>query len=216
MSDILSGQDIIDNYTQELQPSGPVLQSFLNEIVAWETFRMKERQEQKPATNLAEYRGCIVKQGCVVALAFTRYRQNLVERVYHDRRPFSTELTMYRIGDGLAYIHGEGWANNEITPLNIMFGANTDIPRIVNFGSCNLEGQQHLMRGGPTMWNDDPNFDREYARFKNDAIGVARIRHWLENLEAYNWYTPRDRDRHRIQGHHGQLDLQGKTCFICK
>ncbi len=61
----------------------------LGEILLREA-RIGEFLINHPHPNVASYHGCVVRGGRVESLCFTKYHQNLVERIYHDTRPFDT------------------------------------------------------------------------------------------------------------------------------
>lgn len=163
-----------------------------------------------PHPNVATYHGCILRGGCIRSLCFTRYHQNLVERIYHDTRTFSRQDCLQEIKRGIQHLHSLGIVHNDINPSNVMLTMD-DTAVIIDFNSCCKEGEEGHM-GSTFQWTDG-SYNNNCAEFENDMCGLRKINEWLHDPAPFHWNGLEDRTRHEQQGHHGQL---GEECFICR
>ena len=180
----------------------------LGELVLREA-RIGEILIKHPHPNVAVYHGCIVRGGRITSLCFTRYHQNLVERIYHDPRPFDTQNCLHEIEKGIQHLHSLGIVHNDINPNNIMVTME-DTAVIIDFNSCRKQGEEGFMQS-TYKWTD-ASYNERCAEFENDMCGLRKIRDWLHDPLPFHWMGYTDRIRHKEQGHHGQL---GRNCFIC-
>lgn len=181
----------------------------LGELVLREA-RIGEILMGHPHPNVATYHGCILRGGRIRSLCFTRYHQNLVERIYHDTRTFSRQDCLQEIKRGIQHLHSLGIVHNDINPSNVMLTMD-DTAVIIDFNSCCKEGEEGHM-GSTFKWTDD-SYNNNSAEFENDMCGLRKIREWLHDPAPFHWSGLEDRARHEQQGHHGQL---GEECFICR
>lgn len=134
---------------------------------------------KNPHPNLAEFRGCLLKDGRIVGILLKRYALTLSTRVeVHAQPRFDAALFLQHIHAGVAHLHGLGLAHNDLNPENIMMDEQ-DRPVIIDMGSAKRFGE-HMSQGGTPDWND--GFGEVSSR-GNDEIGLEKIREWLEAFE---------------------------------
>jgi serine/threonine protein kinase len=167
----------------------------------------------RPHPNVATYHGCIVEDGRIAGLCFTKYPQTPVNRMYHDNRSFDVQCCLQQIEEGIRHLHGLGLVHNDINPSNVMLDKN-DHAVIIDLDSCCQEGKVDAMCG-TYMWTDD-GYDDNCAKRENDFCGLRKIRDWIEDPEPFHWNSWKDKEKHQQQGHHGQLDREGRECYLCK
>ncbi|CAF9908006.1 hypothetical protein IMSHALPRED_006556 [Imshaugia aleurites] len=181
----------------------------LGEVMLQEA-RIGEMLKDNPHPNVATYHGCIVREGRIASLCFTRYHQTLVYRIYHDPRRLDTQSCLQEIKKGIEHLHSLGIVHNDINPSNVMLTVD-DTAVIIDFNSCRKKGEEGYM-AGTYMWTD-ASYDENRADFQNDMCGLRKIREWLHNPAPFHWNGLGDRLRHKQRGHHGQLR---RDCFICR
>lgn len=150
--------------------------------------RVGESLMQHPHPNVATYHGCVVRRGRIARLCFTWYYQNLVDRVYHDTRPFDIERCLQDISKGIQHLHSLGIVHNDITPNNIML-TSEDAAVVIDFDSCLKEGEKGFMES-TRMWTD-ASYSHEYAKFENDLCGLRKIREWLHDPTPFELHVMR-------------------------
>ncbi|CAF9942571.1 MAG: hypothetical protein ALECFALPRED_009821 [Alectoria fallacina] len=171
--------------------------------------RIVEMLMGHPHPNVARYHGCVVREGHIASLCFTRYHQTLVERIYHDTRPFDPHVCLQEIKKGIQHLHSIGIIHNDINPSSVML-CTDDTAVIIDFNSCRKKGEEGWMEG-TYRWTD-ASYNNNCAEFENDKCGLRKIREWLRDPAPFHWNGVEDRTRHKQQAHHGQF---GKDCFIC-
>ena len=77
-----------------------------------------EQLQRNPHKNIARYWGCIVANGRVTGLCFSRYQETLFDRLDPyldpaDRRPVDRERCLVQIRSGLAHLHMLHLAHND-------------------------------------------------------------------------------------------------------
>jgi serine/threonine protein kinase len=120
--------------------------------------------------NIAQYRGCIVRDNRLVGLCLMKYDMTLAEKHKDHDRPLPPAI-LKGIESGIQHLHGLGIVHNDINPSNIMFKANDDTPVIIDFDSCGQEGDK-LLKAGTMGWSDE-GFD--LATIRNDSYGLKKI-----------------------------------------
>ncbi|WEW57693.1 hypothetical protein PRK78_003160 [Emydomyces testavorans] len=139
--------------------------------------RICEQLQHSPHKNIAKYWGCIIEDGRVKGLCFSRYKESLFDRLDPnldpaDRRPLNREKCLMEIRNGLAHLHGLRLAHNDVTARNIMLTEDDDTPIFINFDACLPEGcPLGLKRGIAHQFNRDVTM----SSFQNDEFGLRRI-----------------------------------------
>jgi serine/threonine protein kinase len=124
--------------------------------------KTNERLMKHPHPNLAVYVGCVVHDGLIVRLVFRRYLKILSDHVAQATRPSDFSLQernecMDSIEAGVAHLHEQDLAHNDISPENIMFDHN-NVPILIDLDSCAPIGTKIAKGGHVTGWRG-PLFD---------------------------------------------------------
>lgn len=130
---------------------------------------------KNPHPNVARYHGCIVKDGFIKGLVFTRYSLNLNERAA-ESIPIKIDPLVKLIKKGVKHLHSMGLAHNHIHPTNIML-RDDDQPVIIDFSSVLAHGQalEGWGAGAPPWIPPEATKSDEY----NDHYALQQIYHWL-------------------------------------
>jgi serine/threonine protein kinase len=137
--------------------------------------RVCEILRKSPHPNIAKYYGCIVYNSRIMGLCFANYGMNLLEMVNNDSRPVSTDFLMSQICSGVSHLHSLGLVHCDINPMNVVMDKGT--PIIVDFDSCQKEGESFGIKGGTRGWTDE---QFTVARREIDYYGISMIRAFLE------------------------------------
>lgn len=124
--------------------------------------------------NVATYLGCIVRDGRIRGLCFTRYSMTLAQRMRMGT-PFDKELCLQGIERGILHMHSLGLVHNDINPSNIMID-DADRPVIIDFDSSQHEGDKLGIKAGTWDWSIE---DAEYAQRENDFFGLSKLKSYL-------------------------------------
>jgi len=127
-----------------------------------------------PHPNIAQYLGCIVENDKITGLCFVKYGMDLRQRVTEDSRPCDADLFFQGIQEGIQHLHSLGLIHCDINPTNILMDGDT--PVIVDFDSCQRNGEKLGLKGGTLDW---ANLDFKFARPENDEYGLSKIRDFL-------------------------------------
>ncbi|KAF8534456.1 kinase-like domain-containing protein [Trichophaea hybrida] len=134
------------------------------------------RHHQHP--NVAKYLGCIVDNDRIVGLCLPKYSKTLLQLVQEGVH-IDIDSCLDGIKRGIDHLHGLGYIHNDINSNNIMFDAGDDTPIIIDFDSCQLEGDILGIKSGTFMWCDESSV---VAVRQNDYYGLLRIRNFLEDM----------------------------------
>ena len=126
-----------------------------------------------PHPNIAEYLGCVEKNGRINGLCFVKYSMDLIQRV-ETGRPLDSDYYLQSIESGIHHLHALGLIHNDSNPRNIMVGED-DRPIIIDFDSCKQEGEE-LWKLGTPGWAIE---NAEYARPENDFFSFCAIKKYL-------------------------------------
>ena len=155
--------------------SGVLSQMPIADLIIQEAL-VYEQLQQSPHKNIAKYWGCIVTDGKVTGLCFSRYQETLFDRLDPsvdpaDRRPLNREKCLKEIRCGLSHLHRLGLAHNDVTAHNIML-TEDDTPIITDFDSCLPEGQPLGLKPGVAA---ECNCSVTMSSLENDEFGLRRI-----------------------------------------
>ena len=150
-----------------------------------------ELLSRKPHPNIAEYLGCIIKDGLIRGICLTRYEETLGQRVnpsgikkrrfqYGEQRLRSRRNFARDIASGLKHLHSIGLVHNDIKPSNIMIKEG-ETPIIIDFDSCVPEGQPLHQVGRTSLWHDK---QVDVAIPSNDLDALQEISEWLSDKEV--------------------------------
>ena len=103
--------------------------------------KLCEILRNNPHPNIATYRGCVVEEGRITGLCFTKHRQTLRERAEDTSRPLNQEHCLQGIEAGIRHLHSLAFVHNDINIANVMFLDDEDVPIIIHFDSCGKEGE---------------------------------------------------------------------------
>lgn len=143
----------------------------LTEVEACEILR------RNPHPNIAQYLGCVSRDGRIRGLCFVRYSMTLLQRL-KDTTPFDKALCLQGIQSGISHMHELGLIHNDLNLSNIMMDG--DNPVIIDFDSCKPEGDKLGLKAGTVGWAMD---DLVYAKRENDFYSLSKIREILIGAE---------------------------------
>jgi len=131
-----------------------------------------ELLRKHPHPNVAQYLGCVVRTATnqIMGLCFVRYEMTLADRLNDQHCPLNRDVCLSGIELGLKHLDSLGLIHNDVNPCNIMFQAD-DIPVIIDFDSCQREGDK-LLKGGTWGWSDETT---RFASRGNDYYGLKKI-----------------------------------------
>lgn len=141
----------------------------LTEVEACEVLR------NHPHPNIAQYLGCVVKDGRIRGLCFTRYTTTL-SQILKDKTSFDRSRCLRGIEAGVQHMHGLGLVHNDLNPSNIMMEG--DHPIIIDFDSCKREGDMLGPKAGSSGWTLD---DEDHAKRDNDLYSLSKMLAALRN-----------------------------------
>ena len=161
-----------------------VKERMLREVQAYEML------SRKPHPNIAEYLGCMVKDGLIRGICLTKYDETLGQRVnpsgvkkrrfqYGEQRLRSRRNLAKDLASGLKHLHSLGLIHNDIKPSNIMVKGG-ETPVIIDFDSSAPEGQPLDEVGRTRLWHD-PQVNT--ALPSNDFDALDEIVEWLSDRE---------------------------------
>ncbi|KAF4617042.1 hypothetical protein G7Y89_g15107 [Cudoniella acicularis] len=116
---------------------------------------------------------------------FTRAPEPLPQKYYvkqpippyyddaEDSRPFDADLFSRDIKEGMEHLHTLGLIHCDLKQTNIMMDG--DIPLIIDFGSCQRDGEV-LSEGGKSGWTSE---GFKFTRPENGQYGLSKIRDFL-------------------------------------
>jgi serine/threonine protein kinase len=136
----------------------------LTEVEACEVLRIH------PHPNIAQYLGCVVRDGRIRGLCFAKYSITL-SQMLKDETPFHRSHCLSGIEAGVRHMHDLGLVHNDLNPSNIMMDG--DNPVIIDFDSCKREGDKLGSKAGTCGWTLD---GEDYARRENDLYSLSKIR----------------------------------------
>ena len=124
-----------------------------------------------PHPNIASYLGCVRDEGLVTGLCFVRYKETLSDRLRDSNRPLNLRSCLKGVKNGLDHLHNLGLNHNDINPANIMLDGE-DVPIIIDFDSCQREGDLSFGIGTPGWTNGSITGISER---KNDDFGLMQL-----------------------------------------
>ena len=135
--------------------------------------------------NIAEYLGCVVRDGCVAALVFPKYYETLAERLKRGCEPADVAEVVPGLRSAIAHLYTMDLSHNDINPTNIMFAGRQDTtPILIDFDSCR-EVNKPLFKGCTYEWGD---LNATTARKEHDENAVelieAHLKTYTMNFKA--------------------------------
>ena len=99
-----------------------------------------ELLRKHPHKNVGSNLGCVKGGDSVTGLCFVKCMETLSERLEDFTRPLNLDTCLTGVKEGLEHLHSLGLNHNDINPANIILNVQ-DVPIIVDFNSCQLEGE---------------------------------------------------------------------------
>ncbi|KAK3294256.1 kinase-like domain-containing protein [Chaetomium fimeti] len=133
--------------------------------------------KKHPHPNLAQYHGCLVDNGRITGLCFTKYKSDL-EKTLSERKDITEKEKLgyiKAIGDGIHHLHQLGLAHNDINPSNIMMDG--EKPVIIDFDSTRPIGEKLGDKAGTFEWELE---GAELSEPGNDLYGLNKIQEEVE------------------------------------
>lgn len=152
----------------------------LNEIAVYEMLK------HHPHPNIVHYHGVVIRDGWVVGIALSRLQHDLGDAyggwtcdVPEDYEPSSEEKAdrarwMKNIENGLAHLHGLGFAHNDLKQGNVMIDENGNAI-LIDFGGSAEFGKEVQSYGCPG-WD---MVHKGISSRENDTNGLKQIREKL-------------------------------------
>ncbi|CAF9912625.1 MAG: hypothetical protein GOMPHAMPRED_007711 [Gomphillus americanus] len=145
---------------------------------------MKEVQiceilRQSPHQNVAEYLGCLVEDGRVRGLCFSRYPSTLRRYLSEQVEPLEISKCVDGIKKGMRHLHKLGLTHNDLNPDNIM--VKNGEPVIIDFDSCVREGEPLGFKAGTEGW---ALRGAVVGRRENDLYSLQKIETFLIQLQG--------------------------------
>ncbi len=137
--------------------------------------------KKQPHPNIAQYHGCLVENGRITGLCFTKYTSDL-ERTLAKRKDITEgEKLAYSkaIEDGIRHLHQLGLAHNDIKPSNIMMDG--EKPVVIDFDSTRPIGKKLGDKAGTFEWELE---GAEFSEPENDLYGLKKIQEVTLQVKA--------------------------------
>jgi len=129
--------------------------------------------------NIAEFLGCVVRDGCVAALCFPKYCETLAERLDRGCRRADVADVVDGLRSAVGHLHRMNLSHNDINPGNIMFAGHDDkTPILIDFDSCGEVGTEGF-KGCTPGWGDENR--AVISRKEHDEDAIGRIEAHLAN-----------------------------------
>jgi serine/threonine protein kinase len=146
--------------------------SFLADLLLHEA-QIMDQLQKAPHPNIVRYHGVNVKDGRITGLVFDRYPQNLLT---HRKQATCIRIgeVMEAIVSAIVHLHSLNLAHNDINPENIMLDDKCR-PVLIDFGSCQKEGQR-VLSGGTPGWVIKDFVTSSKA---HDFFALGKLHVWL-------------------------------------
>lgn len=131
-----------------------------------------ELLRKHPHKNVGSYLGCVKGGDSVTSLCFVKSKETISERLEDFTRPLNLDTCLTGVKEGLDHLHSLDSNHNDDNPANIMFDGQ-DVPIIIDFNSCQLEGKSLFSTGTPG-WTDHTT-DRTKSERKNDDFALKQL-----------------------------------------
>ncbi|SPO04567.1 uncharacterized protein DNG_07252 [Cephalotrichum gorgonifer] len=141
---------------------------------------------QHPHPNIAQYHGCLVKDGRITGLCLTNYKLSLKDALVAKEDVIDEakkQAYAAAIEDGIYHLHGLRLAHNDINPSNVIFNEGTGNPVIIDFDSCRPIGEKLGEKAGTFEWELE---EAELSEPENDFYGSSSIREVFLQLGPEN------------------------------
>lgn len=136
-----------------------------------------EKLRGHPHPNIAQYFGCVVRDGRITQICLKRYQCSLADYV---ERPLSQQQRreiFEGVADAVKHLHSLGLAHNDICPHNVCVDGDGS-PKIVDFDSCLPFGEK-LLKGVAT----DAYGGHQVSAAENDLQGLDDFKYFLDSLD---------------------------------
>jgi len=129
----------------------------------------------EPCLNIAQYRGCLSKQGLLYGIVLTKYECTLYERLRDTSQPkLDINRCLTDVSNGLKHLHNLGLAYNDLNAANVMYTAD-DTAVLIDLDSCRAEGES-LDKWGTLDWIDAP---LHISDTRNDRAALKKLETYL-------------------------------------
>ena len=139
-----------------------------------------EKLRGHPHPNIAQYFGCVVREGRITQICLKRYQCSLAD---YAERPLSLQQRR-EIFEGVEaavkHLHGLGLAHNDICPHNVCVDSDGR-PVIIDFDSC-LPFGEALLKGVAA----DAYGGHHVSSAENDLQGLDDFKYFLDSLDEDN------------------------------
>jgi len=133
-----------------------------------------EQLQEHPHPGICEYKGCVVVDGYVQAIALKLHQCDLVEGV-EQGLPFDPIGIFNRVEAAVTHLHSLGLAHNDLNPNNILLDVNYNAV-IIDLETCLPEGCLPILKYGTPGWSGNWT----HSAFKNDRVALERIQLYLK------------------------------------
>ena len=148
-----------------------VAECLLNEATVLEKLR------GHPHPNIAQFFGCVVRDGRITQICLKRYQSSLAD---YASRPLSQQQRQEifaGVEAAVKHLHSLGLAHNDICPHNVCIDADGR-PVIIDFDSC-LPFGERLLKGVAA----DAYGGHQVSSAENDLQGLDDFKYFLDSLD---------------------------------
>jgi hypothetical protein len=135
-----------------------------------------EKLRGHPHPNIAQYFGCVVRDGRITQVCLKRYQCSLAD---YASRPLSQQQRqdiLAGVVSAVKHLHSLGLAHNDICPHNVCIDSDGR-PVIIDFDSC-LPFGQALLKGAAT----DAYGGHHVSAADTDLQGLENFKYFLDSL----------------------------------
>jgi hypothetical protein len=137
-----------------------------------------EKLRGHPHPNIAQYFGCVVKDGRVTQICLKRYKCSLADYASRALSQEQRQAILAGVISAVEHLHSLGLAHNDICPYNVCIDEDGR-PVIVDFDSC-LPFGEPLLKGVAT----DAYGGHHVSAAENDLQALDDFKFFLEGLDG--------------------------------
>ena len=136
-----------------------------------------EKLRGHPHPNIAQYLGCVVRDGRITQICLKRYQCSLADYASRSLSPRQRDDILAGVVSAVKHLHSLGLAHNDICPHNVCIDSDGR-PVIVDFDSC-LPSGEVLLKGVAT----DAYGGHHVSNAENDLQALEDFKHFLDSLD---------------------------------
>jgi hypothetical protein len=139
--------------------------------------KVLEQLRGHPHPHIAQYFGCVIKEGRITQICLKRYQFSLADYAERSLSQQQRQDIYEGVVAAVKHLHSLGLAHNDICPHNVCVD-NEGRPAIVDFDSCLPFGEK-LLKGVAA----DAYGGNQVSAAENDLQGLEDFKEFLDSLD---------------------------------